>query len=104
MKKYIIKDWKMKFYVYHNAEHMTLFDLIYRVEWCRANKVLPYVMRDANCWGSKFDHFIKDYAAYCNQPSFFKKITFEEFMHKRCSNLERIQKSIGIYNENKLGW
>lgn len=50
---------------------MTIHDLIYRVEWCRKNKVLPYIMRDQNCWGSKYDHFLKDYSAYCNQPGVF---------------------------------
>lgn len=101
MKKYITKDWKMKFYVYHNTEFMTLHDLIYRVEWCRENKVLPYVMRDKNCWGSEFDHFIKDYSAYCNQPSMFKKLTFEQFLDKRHTNQDRIEKSTQIYNESK---
>lgn len=100
MKKYIEKDWKMKFYVYYNAEFMSLEDMIYRVEWCRKNRVLPYIMRDKNCWDSEDDHFIKDYAAYCNQPSFFKNISFEDFMYKRSNNEYRIIESLVKYKKH----
>jgi len=51
LKKYITKDWKLKFYVYQNKD-MPINELIERVEWCRNNKCLPYVMRDINCWDS----------------------------------------------------
>lgn len=99
LKKYITKDWKLKFYVYHNKD-MDIADLISRVEWCRKNKCLPYVMRDINCWDSENKNFYIDYAAYCNQPSFFKKMDFVIFLYKRHTNVQRIEESIRIYNEN----
>ncbi len=101
LRKYIPKEWKMRFYVYHNEEFMTIKDLIHRAEWCKANKILPYIMRDQNCWGSKHDHFIKDYAAYCNQPSMFKKIGFIEFLSKRHTDPNRIKESIEVYKANE---
>lgn len=99
-KRYITKDWKCKFYIYHNEEFGSINDLIYRVEWCRRNKVLPYVMRDQNCWGSINQDFLTDYAAYCNQPSLFKKMQFEEFLYKRHQNMKRISKSLMTYYNN----
>lgn len=101
IKKYIPKDWKVKFYIYQNKD-MDISLLINRVEWCRRNKCLPYVMRDINCWDSKERNFYIDYAAYCNQPSFFKSIDFETFLNKRHKNQERIIESLKIYNANSI--
>lgn len=99
IKKYILKDWKVKFYIYQNKD-MDIGLLINRVEWCRKNKCLPYVMRDINCWDSKERNFYIDYAAYCNQASFFKSIDFETFLNKRHKKQERIKESLKIYNDN----
>ena len=59
--------------------------LIDRVEWCRRYECLPYVMRDAECWNDEKKDFYTDYTAYCNQPSFFKKLTllFEEKIREK---------------------
>lgn len=82
IKKYIPKPWKIKFYIYYHPD-MDLGQLVDRVEWCRAHECLPYMMRDASCWGHKGEKFFIDYAAYCNQPSFFKNINFFQFLDKR---------------------
>jgi hypothetical protein len=100
-KNYVKKDWKCKFYIYHNEEYGDIADLIYRVEWCRKNRVLPYVMRDKNCWDSPNRDFLIDYAAYCNQPSLFKKLTFEDFLSKRHKDIGRIDESIRTYQEKR---
>ncbi|CBZ04153.1 hypothetical protein EXN25_05765 [Clostridium botulinum] len=99
IKKYIPKEWKVKFYIYQNKD-MNIGLLIKRVEWCRKNKCLPYFMRDINCWDSKERNFYIDYAAYCNQPSFFKSMDFETFLYKRHKKIERIKESLKIYNDN----
>lgn len=99
IKKYISKDWKLKFYIYINR-NMSIKQLIERVEWCRDNKCLPYVMRDIDCWSDDKREFYIDYAAYCNQPSFFKKIDFETFLYKRHKKIQRINESLRIYREN----
>lgn len=101
IKKYISKDWKLKFYIYQNKD-MDIGLLINRVEWCRKNKCLPYVMRDINCWDSKERNFYIDYAAYCNQPSFFKSMDFETFLNKRHTKQERIRESLKIYHDNTV--
>jgi hypothetical protein len=99
LKQYISKDWKLKFYIYHNKS-MDISQLINRVEWCRQNKCLPYVMRDIDCWEASENNFYIDYAAYCNQPAFFKKMNFETFLYKRHpNNNDRITKSLYLYNE-----
>lgn len=96
IKKYIPKAWKLKFYIYYHPS-MKIGQLIDRVEWCRANECLPYVMRDIACWDSENKNFLIDYASYCNQPAFFKKMPFEEYMCKRTKNEKRRQESINIY-------
>ena len=85
IKKYIPKPWKLKFYIYYHPS-MDLQELFDRVEWCRQRECLPYVMRDIACWKSPIKNFLIDYVAYCNQPSFFKNISFEEFLIKREQN------------------
>jgi len=101
LKKYISKDWKVKFFLYCNA-NMHLQEVIYRIEWCKKNKCLPYFMRDINCWDSKNKNFYIDLAAWCNQPSIFKNMAFEEFIVKRTNNKERQNKGIKLYAQNKL--
>lgn len=99
IKKYISQPWKLKFYIYYHPS-MDLSQLFERVEWCRKNECLPYVMRDAACWESELKHFLIDYAAYCNQAAMFKKLSFEQFMQKRTKNIERRNSSLKIYAEN----
>lgn len=82
IKRYIPKPWRLKFYIYYHPD-MDLPQLIERVEWCRAHECKPYVMRDSACWGASCEKFMIDYAAYCNQPSFFKNMTFPQFLTKR---------------------
>ena len=103
MKKYIPQDWKLKFYIYIHPD-MSIKLLIMRAEWCRANKCLPYVMRDAACWEDEKKDFYTDYAAYCNQPSFFKKLSFEEFLRKRHTNTERVNSSLSVYESAVTAW
>ena len=78
---------------------MDLKQLYNRVEWCRRHECLPYVMRDIACWDCDIKEFLIDYTAYCNQPSMFKKLTFEQFMEKRTNNEQRRNNSIEIYRK-----
>ena len=98
MKKYIPFEWKFKFYIYYHPL-MNINLAIRRVEWCRENKCLPYFMRDIECWKSEDKNFLIDFAAYCNQPAFFKNISFSEFMLKRDNSEKRKQESINRYND-----
>lgn len=101
IKKYISKPWKLKFYIYFHPD-MDLAQLFNRVEWCRAHECLPYVMRDSACWDCKISEFLIDYTAYCNQPAFFKKTTFEGFLEVRHpANPERRARSLQAYKGAK---
>ena len=80
---------------------MDLKQLFERVEWCRRNVCLPYIMRDAVCWDCDLREFLIDYTAYCNQANMFKKLTFEQFLEKRHSkNPERQKRSLETYIQN----
>ena len=82
IKKHIPRPWRVKFYIYYHPD-MDLRQLLDRVEWCRRHECLPYVMRDSACWDCENRDFLIDFAAYCNQPSFFKNVGFDEFLRKR---------------------
>jgi hypothetical protein len=100
IKKYIPKPWKLKFYIYYHPT-MDLKQLFDRVEWCRERECLPYVMRDIACWDCENKNFLIDYAAYCNQPGFFKNLSFGDFLLKRVKggsiDEERRLKDLRIY-------
>lgn len=97
MKKYIPTPWKLKFYIYYHPD-MDPAQMIDRAEWCRAHECLPYIMRDQACWSCENKDFITDYAAYCNQPGHFKKMTFFEFLDNRHpKNAQRRNSSAQIY-------
>lgn len=102
IKKHIKAPWKIKFYIYIHPD-MEISQLISRVEWCRNHECLPYVMRDIACWDAEetVKNFLTDYAAYCNQPSMFKKLSFEQFMQKRHKNMERIESVWSIYEKER---
>ena len=99
IRKYITKDWKLKFYIYVHPDMKIEDDVKFRIKWCKENKFLPYIMRDITCWNSKKKDLYTDLAAWCNQPSFFKKTTFEQFMKKRTNNIERRKRSIELYGK-----
>lgn len=107
IKKYIPKPWKLKFYIYYHPD-MDLAQLFDRAEWCREHECLPYVMRDAACWECNQKDFLTDYAAYCNQPSFFKNIDFYTFLEKRMQGgsigAKRKDSSANIYRNEVDKW
>lgn len=100
IKKWIPRPWKVKFYIYHHPS-MSLLDLVSRVEWCKSHECLPYVMRDLACWDSDDEerNFVTSYAAYCNQPRLFLKMSFEQFMRKSHNSQKRIDSCIAMYNK-----
>lgn len=101
-RKYEKRDWREKFFVYCDAERHTISDVVYRVDWCIKNKVLPYLMRNKNCWESKNKDFYIDLASYCNQYNLVKKITFEQYIKKRqFNNKDRYENSLRLYNDGK---
>lgn len=91
VKKYIKGDWKIKFYIYHNHFNMDKKDLYDRIKWCKENKVLPYFMRDKNCYG--IDEYTQ-LARWCNQPAQFKKKTFTQFKSNNEINLFSLKEYI----------
>jgi len=83
VKKYIPKDWKIKFFIYCSPKMKIQSDVLNRIEWCKENKVLPYFMRDLSCWNSPEVRTYNDFSAWCNQPWIFKHHTYKDFCIKR---------------------
>ena len=93
------KDWQLKFFVYVHPS-MDISETSNRVEWLRAHKCLPYIMRDIACWSDTRSNFYIDLAAYCNQPAFFKKKTFDEFLLQRHPKGDRSERSNRIWERS----
>jgi len=91
------KDWQFKFFVYVHPD-MPIIETMKRVRILKKNKCLPYIMRDITCWGSENSDFYTDLSSWCNQPSFFKKMGFGEFIRKRTKNKDRIRRSLELFN------
>lgn len=102
IRKYVGRPWATRWYCYyHPGSYGGFKGLVERTEWCREHEALPYVMRDAACWSmpEREREFITDYAAYCNQPAFFKKMGFADFLGLRHRDSARIASSKKIYEE-----
>ena len=96
-KRFIPKPWDMRFFVYVSAR-MDPGETVARVEWLRERECLPYIMRDRDVRGSEHGPFYTDLASWCNQPAFFKKTGFGEFLDKRHpKNQERRERSLETY-------
>jgi len=102
LKKYILKDWKFKFFIYCHPKMDIKSDLLYRIEWCKDNKIIPYVMRDLSCWDSELKNFYTDLASYCNQNNLIKNMGFEEFVNKRNIKMDRKQKTLNIVGNSSI--
>jgi len=76
------KEFGIRFFVYVTPT-MTISNTINRIELLKKLKCLPYVMRDISCFYSENNMFFTDLAAWCNQPSIFKKMDFDTFMKKK---------------------
>ena len=97
VKKYIKREWGTKFYVYcHPDMHPSA--IRQRVDWCKDNKALPYIMRDFSCYTNDNSNFYTDIASWCNQPGLFKNMPFEDFLNKRTKNQNRINQTLSMWN------
>lgn len=89
IRQYIERPFKTKWYCYVNIND-PVTSINQRVRFLKDNECLPYVMRDKNCYAkSDKAQYLTMLSAYCNQPAFFKKMEFSEFVSKRTNN-ERI--------------
>ena len=104
-KKVDLLSWRtpyqVRLFIYCHPD-MILSNICKRVNWCKANKMLPYIMRHIDCWGSRYEEFYTDLAAFCNQPEFFKKLTFNQFLNKRHKDLKRVVEHSKLYEEHIL--
>ena len=96
-KKYFKLDWKIKFYIYISPSMDIQNNIINRIEWCRQNKVLPYIMRDQSCWDDNRKIFWSNLSAWCNQPGIFKNMKFEDFINKRTITDKNKQFCINLF-------
>ncbi len=84
----------MKFYVlcgYNNAGGCCddsffvsdIRDTFERVMILKKYHALPYIMRYKAVYGSRFEGMYADIGAWCNQPSFFRSMSFRRFCQLR---------------------
>jgi hypothetical protein len=82
LKKYIPNDWRMTYYLYCHPS-MPIEDIIYRANFCRIHRIIPYIMRDSLCFATQNKRIYLALAHYCNQPRIFKNMSFKTFKQKR---------------------
>lgn len=63
----------------NNFWKQDIFDMMKRVELLMQYRCLPYIMRFERYEDSPYQGVYKTVAAWCNQPSFFKKKSLREF-------------------------
>ena len=54
-------------------------DTFERIRILSKYSALPYIMRYEKCYSSNFSGVYSTLAAWCNQPSFFKKLSYRDF-------------------------
>jgi len=79
----LVPNWKLKLFLYVNPSNDIENDVMYRIGFCKKNRILPYLMRDLSCFDSDLRSLYNDLAAWCNQPAFFKTNSFDQFVIKR---------------------
>jgi radical SAM superfamily enzyme YgiQ (UPF0313 family) len=92
------KDWSLKFFVLVGYD-TTLEEDIFRINYLKEHKCLPYVMRYENCYKSPNAGFYNDLAAYCNQVWVIKSMSFEEMVQRRHVTQKRIDYSINLWKK-----
>jgi len=98
LRRYIKKDWKIKFYCYLNPD-MPLIATVKRLEWARKNKALIYIMKDKSCYSSTYKNFFRDLCSWANAPGIYKNYTFMEHMKHKTKNMTRRLSSCKLYND-----
>lgn len=100
------KDQEIRFFLYCNAD-MEISNVVRRIEFLKNHNLLPYFMRDKNCFTSVRKNFYADLANYCNFHPYFTGFTgfpgFKDFLkHKGYDNKnrKRYNESVKLYYDN----
>jgi len=94
------RPWEIRLFCYIHPT-MPIEDTLFRLDWMKKNKCLPYVMRDISCWDSEYSHFYISLANWCNHVHLWTSMPFEDFVIKKNPQLkhtERNKQEIEIYN------
>lgn len=90
-----VPNWQrtLRFYVFCGADKNEVYDeafwkqdisnLFERIHILKSFDALPYVMRFEKVYDSQYASFYATVAAWCNQPAFFKKMSFQTFAQLR---------------------
>jgi len=71
-----------------------------RIEILNKFNCLPYIMRHKNYLNSPYKGMYINLARWCNQPSFFKKLSFREFCEKHKENSSTMRYMQGFEKDN----
>ena len=93
------KDWCFRFYMYYHPS-MGLGNLTKRLKWARQNKILPYIMRDVECWETGYRDVLSDLIQWCNVPAYFASNTLEHCLTQYKRTEEQIKRSVFAYNND----
>lgn len=94
------RDWQIRFFTYYHPK-MGIENLLYRINFCKKNKVYPYMMRDIQCYNDKDNLLWTSLSQWVNQHHLFRYIDFDEFMmirhEKRNLPIDRVNYESNVY-------
>lgn len=96
-KRHVPKDWAVRMFIL-GAYDSTIDEDLYRINWCRDNKIAPYYMRHAKAWESPDQNLYTSIAGWTNQIALFKKMSFAEYMRKRTPSDTRFNDDVERFN------
>lgn len=99
-KKFNPRNWRAKFFVYCNA-NMPVKDVLWRINWCKKNKALVYLMRDKNCYDSPLKKFYTMLTHYCQAPGIFKQYSIIQHIRHNTKDKDRRLEFTNIYTQAK---
>lgn len=83
-----------------DAFYKDIWELFQRIKILMMYGCLGYVMRHEDYHNSPLENFYIQVARWCNQPQFYKKMSFWEFVYRNQSYWE--EKTLGITNQPKI--
>lgn len=96
--RYCTKETKLYVLVaFDSQDEKDIEGAFYRIKTLMEYGCLPYIMRFEDYHKSRFESLYTQLARWCNQPSFFKKMSFRQY----CVRNEEYHQ--GIQNRNKPG-
>jgi len=89
----------------YNPGENDIIELFKRIKICMDYKIIPYVMRHQNYQNSNYRGLYINIARWTNQPRFFKKMSFRDFINRIDAEMQKKSSALKYLEmfEDKFG-